>query len=125
MIRKILALRWESYHLISSGECDRHHCIYTSRSVYNAYKMAIMQNSILLSDAQVRPAGINVNEGIHTLKCAIEREAKRLMATRSETFSFLCEEKVTYGEVAVTMLGIAAFVAVMFVGGFLFGGEVM
>lgn len=125
MIRKILALRWESYHLISSGECDRHHCIYTSRSVYNAYKMAIMQNSILLSDAQVRPVGINVNEGIHTLKCAIKREAKRLMATKSETFSFLCEEKVTYGEVAVTMLGIAAFVAVMFVGGFLFGGEVM
>lgn len=125
MIRKILALRWESYHLISSGECDRHHCIYTSRSVYNAYKMAIMQNSILISDAQVRPAGINVNEGIHTLKCAIKREAKRLMATKSETFSCLCGESVTYGEVAVTMLGIAAFVAVMFVGGYLFGGEVM
>lgn len=125
MIRKILALRWESYHLITNGECDRHHCIYTSRSVYNGYKMAIMQNSILLSDAQVRPAGINVNEGIHTLKCAIKREAKRLMTTKSETFSFLCEEKVTYGEVAVTMLGIAAFVAVMFVGGYLFGGEVM
>ena len=125
MIRKILALRWESYHLISSGVCDRHHCIYTSRSVYNAYKMAIMQNSILISDAQVRPAGINVNEGIHTLKCAIKREAKRLMATKSEIFSYLCEEKVTYGEVAVTMLGIAAFVAVMFVGGYLFGGEVM
>lgn len=87
-----------------------------------------MQNSILLNDAmQVKPAGINVNvnEGLKSLKCAIEREAKRLMATRSETFSFLCEEKVTYGEVAVTMLGIAAFVAVMFVGGYLFGGEVM
>ena len=80
-----------------------------------------MQNSILFNDAQVRPVGINVNEGIHTLK----REAKRLMTTKSEIFSFLCEEKVTYGEVAVTMLGIAAFVAVMFVGGYLFGGEVM
>lgn len=125
MIRKILALRWESYHLISSGECDRHHCIYTSRSVYNAYKMAIMQNSILINDAQVRPAGINVNEGIHTLKCEIKREAKRLMATKSEAFSCLCGESVTYGDVAITMLGIAAFVAVMFVGGFLFGGEVM
>ena len=125
MIRKILALRWESYHLITNGECDRHHCIYTSRSVYNGYKMAIMQNSILISDAQVRPVGISVNEGIHTLKCAIKREAKRLMTTRSETFSCLCGESVTYGEVAVTMLGIAAFVAVMFVGGFLFGGEVM
>ena len=87
--------------------------------------MAIMQNSILINDAQVRPAGINVNEGIHTLKCAIKREAKRLMTTKSETFSYLCEEKVMYGEVAVTMLGIAAFVAVMFVGGYLFGGEVM
>lgn len=87
-----------------------------------------MQNSILLNDAmQAKPAGIhvNVNEGMKSLKCAIKREAKRLMATRSETFSYLCEEEVTYGEVAVTMLGIAAFVAVMFVGGYLFGGEVM
>ena len=121
MIRKILALRWESYHLITNGECDRHHCIYTSRSVYNGYKMAIMQNSILISDAQVRPAGISVEEGIKALKC----EIKKLAKTKSETFSCLCEETVTYGEVAVTMLGIAAFVAVMFVGGYLFGGEVM
>lgn len=124
MIRKILALRWESYHLISSGECDRHHCIYTSRSVYNAYKMAIMQNSILISDAQVRPVGINVNEGIHTLKCAIKREAKRLMATRSETFSYICEETVTYGEVVLTMVGFAAVMAMVMIGGFIFGGEV-
>jgi hypothetical protein len=84
-----------------------------------------MQNSILLNDAQVRPVGINVNEGIHTLKCAIKREAKRLMATKSETFSYLCEEKVTYGEVAMTMVGIVSFVCVMIVGGYLFGGEVM
>lgn len=84
-----------------------------------------MQNSILLNDAQVRPVGISVEEGIHTLKCAIKREAKRLMATRSEAFSCLCGESVTYGDVAITMLGIVAFVAVMFVGGFLFGGEVM
>lgn len=81
-----------------------------------------MQNSILLSDAQVRPVGINVNEGIHTLKCAIKREAKRLMATKSETFSYLCEEKVTYGEVALTMVGIAGFVCVMIAGGYLVGG---
>ena len=87
-----------------------------------------MQNSILLNDAmQAKPAGIhvNVNEGMKSLKCAISREAKRLMATRSEAFSCLCGESVTYGDVANTMLGIAAFVAVMFVGGFLFGGEVM
>ena len=87
--------------------------------------MAIMQNSILFSDAQVRPAGINVNEGINTLKCAIKREAKRLMTTKSETFSYLCEEEVTYGEVALTIAGIACFAVVMIVGGYLFGGEVM
>lgn len=84
-----------------------------------------MQNSILLNDAQVRPVGINVNEGIHTLKCAIKREAKRLMTTKSETFSFLCEEKVTYGEVAMTMAGLLGFMAVAVLGGFIFGGEVM
>lgn len=84
-----------------------------------------MQNSILLSDAQVRPAGISVNEGIHTLKCAIKREAKRLWATKSEVFSFLCEESVSYGEVAKTIVGIVSFVCVMIVGGYLFGGEVM
>jgi hypothetical protein len=83
-----------------------------------------MQNSILLNDAQVRPVGINVNEGIHTLKCAIKREAKRLMTTKSETFSFLCEEKVTYGEVAMTMTGLLGFMAVAVLGGFIFGGEV-
>lgn len=86
--------------------------------------MAIMQNSILLNDAQVRPVGINVNEGIHTLKCAIKREAKRLMTTKSETMSYLCEETVTYGEVLATMAGFAALMAVMAVSGFIFGGEV-
>jgi hypothetical protein len=86
--------------------------------------MAIMQNSILISDAQVRPVGINVNEGIHTLKCAIKREAKRLMATRSETFSYICEETVTYGEVVLTMVGFAAVMAMVMIGGFIFGGEV-
>nr|DAX28893.1 MAG TPA: hypothetical protein [Caudoviricetes sp.] len=87
-----------------------------------------MQNSLLINDAmQAKPAGIhvNVNEGMKSLKCAIKREAKRLTATKSETFSCLCGESVTYGDVAITMLGIAAFVAVMFVGGYLFGGEVM
>lgn len=120
MIRKILALRWESYHLITNGECDRHHCIYTSRSVYNGYKMAIMQNSILLSDAQVRPAGISVEEGINTLKC----EIKKLAKTKSETFSYICEETVTYGEVVLTMVGFAAVMAIVMIGGFIFGGEV-
>lgn len=84
-----------------------------------------MQNSILLNDAQVRPAGINVNEGIHTLKCAIKREAKRLMATKSEAFSFLCEENVSYGEVLATMVGFVALMAFVAVSGFIAGGEVM
>lgn len=86
--------------------------------------MAIMQNSILISDAQVRPAGISVEEGINTLKCAIKREAKRLMATRSETFTALCDESVTYGEVVKATLGFAAFMAVVFFGGYLMGGVV-
>lgn len=83
-----------------------------------------MQNSILLSDAQVRPAGISVEEGMNALKCAIKREAKRLMTTKSETFSCLCGETVTYGEVALTMVGMLALVMLVFIGGYLFGGEV-
>ena len=47
------------------------------------------------------------------------------MATKSEVFSFLCEESVSYGEVAKTIVGIVSFVCVMIVGGYLFGGEVM
>lgn len=87
-----------------------------------------MQNSIFINDAmQAKPAGIhvNVNGGMKSLKCAISREAKRLWATRSETFSFLCEETVTYGEVALTMAGLLGFIALAAVGGFIFGGEVM
>lgn len=79
-----------------------------------------MQNSILLSDAQVRPAGISVEEGINTLKC----EIKKLAKTKSETFSCLCDETVTYGEVVLTMVGFAAVMAVVMIGGFIFGGEV-
>lgn len=76
---------------------------------------------------QVKPAGIhvNVNEGMKSLKCAIKREAKRLMATRSETFSCLCGETVTYGEVVLTMAGFSAVMAIVMIGGFIFGGEVM
>lgn len=79
-----------------------------------------MQNSILLSDAQVRPAGISVEEGINTLKC----EIKKLAKTKSETFSCLCDETVTYGEVVLTMVGFAAVMAMLMIGGFIFGGEV-
>lgn len=86
-----------------------------------------MQNSILLNDAmQVKPVGIhvNVNEGIHTLKCAIKREAKRLMTTKSETMSYLCEETVTYGEVLATVVGFVALMAFVALSGFIAGGEV-
>lgn len=79
-----------------------------------------MQNSILLSDAQVKPAGISVEEGINTLKC----EIKKLAKTKSETFSCLCDETVTYGEVVLTMVGFAAVMAIVMIGGFIFGGEV-
>lgn len=76
---------------------------------------------------QAKPAGIhvNVNEGMKSLKCAISREAKRLWATRSETFSYLCEESVSYGDVVLTMAGMLALVMLVFIGGYLFGGEVM
>ena len=80
-----------------------------------------MQNSILLNDAQVRPAGISVEEGINTLKC----EIKKLAKTKSETFSFLCDETVTYGDVAKVMLGMVALMVIVAVSGFFFGGEVM
>ena len=75
---------------------------------------------------QAKPAGIhvNVNGGLKSLKCAIKREAKRLMATKSETFSYLCGETVTYGEVVLTMVGFAAVMAMVMIGGFIFGGEV-
>ena len=79
-----------------------------------------MQNSILLSDAQVRPAGISVEEGIKALKC----EIKKLANTKSEAFSFLCEESVSYGDVLLTMVGFAAVMAMVMIGGFIFGGEV-
>lgn len=86
-----------------------------------------MQNSILLNDAmQVKPVGIhvNVNEGMKSLKCAIKREAKRLMTTKSETMSYLCEETVTYGEVLATMVGFVALMAFVALSGFIAGGEV-
>ena len=79
-----------------------------------------MLNSIFISDAQVRPAGISVEEGIKALKCEIKKFAK----TKSETFSFLCEESVSYGEVLLTMVGFSAVMAMVVIGGFIFGGEV-
>ena len=89
--------------------------------------MAIMQNSINLNAHQLgmNPAGASVGEGVEALKKEVKAEACRLWHTKSETFSFLCEEKVTYGEVALTMVGMLALVMLVFIGGYLFGGEVM
>lgn len=85
-------------------------------------KMQNMQNSILISDAlKSQTSGITVEDGIKAIKSEIKKFAK----TKSETFSYLCEEAVTYGEVAKTMLGMVALLAFVFIGGFLFGGEVM
>ena len=84
-----------------------------------------MQNSILLNDAlQVRPTGIDIEDGIQAIKSATKREAERLWHTESETFTALCEETVTYGEVVLTMVGFAAVMAMVMIGGFIFGGEV-
>lgn len=69
----------------------------------------------------VRPAGISLKEGMAALKC----ETKRLLRTKSETMSYLCQETVTYGEVLATVVGFVALMAVVAVSGFLFGGEVM
>ena len=44
--------------------------------------------------------------------------------TESETFTALCDESVTYGEVVKATLGFAAFMAVVFFGGYLMGGVV-
>lgn len=87
-----------------------------------------MQNSIFINDAiQAKPAGIqvNVNEGLGSLKCATKRELKRLSKTKSETFSILCDEEVTYGEVVIAMMGCVALMAIVAVSGYFFGGEVM
>lgn len=90
-------------------------------------KMMQYAEFYFINDAmQVKPAGINVNvnEGMKSLKCAISREAKRLWATKSETFSYLCEETVTYGEVLATVVGFVALMAFVALSGFIAGGEV-
>lgn len=85
-----------------------------------------MQNSISLGVVQAaRPVGAGVGEGLEALKCAISREATRLMKTKSETFSYLCGESVSYGEVLATVAGTAALFLFMGLVGYLAGGEVM
>ena len=69
----------------------------------------------------MRPVGISLEEGVATLKC----ETKKLLETKSETMSYLCEETVTYGDVVKTLVGFVALMAVMAVVGFIAGGEVL
>jgi len=108
--------------LVDNGECSRHPYIYISVRCSCLQEDANMQNSILISDAlKSQTSGITVEDGIKAIKSEIKKFAK----TKSETFSYLCEETVTYGEVAKTMLGMVALLAFVFIGGFLFGGEVM
>lgn len=80
-----------------------------------------MQSTLNLDAVQVRPVGISLEEGVATLKC----ETKKLLQTKSETMSYLCEETVTYGDVVKTLVGFVALMAVVAVVGFIAGGEVM
>lgn len=93
--------------------------------LYNRLLMLIrrcnMQSTINLDAVLVRPAGISLEEGMAALKC----DTKRLLRTKSETMSYLCEETVTYGEVLATVVGLVALMAVMALSGFIAGGEVM
>ena len=56
---------------------------------------------------------------------ALKCEIKKLAKTKSEAFSCLCEETVTYGEVLATMVGFVALMAFVALSGFIAGGEVM
>ena len=80
-----------------------------------------MQSTINLDAVQVRPTGISVEESLQALKC----EIKRLAHTKSETMSFLCEETVTYGEVAASFVGFVGIVAVMWISELIYGGGIM
>lgn len=80
-----------------------------------------MQNSILISDAQVRPAGISVEEGMKALKCEIRKLAK----TKSETFSYLCGGGGYVWRSGYDHGRFFAFMAAAVLGGFIMGGEVM
>lgn len=70
--------------------------------------------------AQARPAGISLRGGLATLKC----ETKKLWHAKSETMSYLCQERVTYGEVCLSLMGLVVLMAILMVGGLIAGGEV-
>ena len=72
------------------------------------------------AQAGLRLPSINIEESIKALKSSTIKLAR----TKSETFSYLCEETVTYGEVAATFVGTIALFAFIWVAGFIFGGTV-
>lgn len=80
-----------------------------------------MQSTLNLDAVQVRPVGISLEEGVATLKC----ETKKLLATKSETMSYLCEEPCTYGDILASLMGLVAVTVLMVIAGFIAGGEVM
>lgn len=81
-----------------------------------------MQTALNLdAQAGLRLPSINIEESIQALKSSTIKLAR----TKSETFSFLCDETVTYGDVAKVMVGMMALMAIVAVSGFFFGGEVM
>lgn len=77
-----------------------------------------MQNSMTFDALQARPAGISLEEGMAALKCDI----KRLLSQKSETFSLICEETVTYGEILATMAATVALFAFIAVSGLIVEG---
>ena len=81
-----------------------------------------MQTALNLdAQAGLRLPSINIEESIQALKSSTIKLAR----TKSETFSYLCEETMTYGEVAATFVGFFALMAMIAVSGFLFGGEIL
>ena len=80
-----------------------------------------MQSTLNLDAAQARRAGISLRGGMAALEC----ETKKLWNTKSETMSYLCQETITYGDVAKSLVGLAVLVAILMVGGLIAGEEVI
>lgn len=80
-----------------------------------------MQTALNLdAQAGLRLPSINIEESIQALKSSTIKLAR----TKSETFSYLCEETVTYGEVAATFVGTIALFVFVAIAGFIFGGTI-
>ena len=102
MNRKIWLVLRISHRLLSNGECSRHPFL-TKQVRCTCLKDDAICRILFLSMMRCRPS-LRAStwmwtRGMKSNKCAISREAKRLWATRSETFSYLCEESVSYGMV--------------------------